>query len=259
MRRLVALCLIGLSLWLGASQGAVAQRSSPRSAGETFRLAPQQPAATDIYILSFGLWGPQSVFDSEARGAARILETTFGSKGRSIVRANTKRRAGASAATLMAAARAVGGVLDPAEDVAIVVLTSHGGPEGVGLVTLREQGILTPRDVGKLLEATRARYRVLIVSACYSGIFAAALADPLTLVITAAAADRSSFGCRDGATWTYFGDAFFNRSLRNERRLDEAFTKARAFVTQREKQERFEPSNPQIAGGALVLDHLSKR
>ena len=78
-------------------------------------------------------------------------------------------------------------------------------------------------------------------------------------MITAAAADRSSFGCQDGATWTYFGDAFFNRSLRSEPRLDAAFAKARTLVTEREKRERFEPSNPQIAGGALVLDHLSKR
>jgi len=259
MLRLVALCVLGLTLASGMPQDAAAQRSSPAQTGETFRLAPQRPGETDIYILSFGLWGPQSVFDSEARGAARILETTFGSKDRSIVRANTKRRAGASAATLMAAANAVGAVLDPVEDVAVLVLTSHGGPQGIGLVTQREQGVMTPRDVGRLLDATRARYRVLIVSACYSGVFASALADPRTLVITAAAADRSSFGCQDGATWTYFGDAFFNRSLRSEPRLDAAFAKARTLVTEREKRERFEPSNPQIAGGALVLEHLSKR
>ena len=141
----------------------------------------------------------------------------------------------------MAAANAVGAVLDPVDDVAVLVLTSHGGPQGIGLVTQREQGVMTPRDVGRLLDATRARYRVLIVSACYSGVFASALADPRTLVITAAAADRSSFGCQDGATWTYFGDAFFNRSLRSEPRLDAAFAKARTLVTEREKRERFEP------------------
>ena len=84
-------------------------------------------------------------------------------------------------------------------------------------MTPRSQGVLTPRDVGKLLEATGARYRVLIVSACYSGIFAKALADAHTLVITAAAADKPSFGCRDGATWTYFGDAFFNKALGQSR------------------------------------------
>lgn len=258
MRRLVALCLLGLSLSFGLSEEVAAQRPS-RAAGETFRLEPQRPGETDVYILSFGLWGPQSVFESEARGAARVLEGTFASNGRSIVRSNTKRRAGANAATLMAASRAVGRVLDPGQDVALVVLTSHGAPEGLGLVGPREAGVLTPRDVGALLDASGARYRILIVSACYSGVFANALADSRTLVITAAAADRSSFGCRDGATWTYFGDAFFNQSLRSERRLDAAFAKARNLVTQREKREGFEPSNPQIAGGALVLEHLAKR
>jgi Peptidase C13 family len=97
---------------------------------------------------------------------------------------------------------------------------------------------------------------VLIVSACYSGLFARALADERTLVITAAAADRPSFGCRDGATWTYFGDAFFNRALRTEPRLDRAFARARELVTERERREGFDPSNPQIAGGASVLARL---
>ena len=49
-----------------------------------------------------------------------------------------------------------------------------------------------------------------------------------------------------------------SRCARNVR-LDAAFAKARALVTQREKREGFEPSNPQIAGGALVLEQLAKR
>jgi hypothetical protein len=78
-------------------------------------------------------------------------------------------------------------------------------------------------------------------------------------VITAAAPDRPSFGCRDGATWTYFGDAFFNRALRGEGQLDRAFETARDLVTARERRERFDPSNPQIAGGAEVLAKLRPR
>jgi hypothetical protein len=212
-----------------------------------------------VYILSFGLWGPQSVFESEAKGAARILEAQYGSKGRSIVRFNTKRLAGATPQSLMAAAAAAGRTIDPAEDVIVMVLTSHGGPDGIGLVTSRDRRLVTPRDVKALLDETGAQYRVLIVSSCYSGVFAQALADERTLVITAAAADKPSFGCRDGATWTYFGDAFFNRALRQERRLDAAFATARSLVTQRERQEGFDPSNPQIAGGARVLERLGAR
>lgn len=253
MRRLIAFCLIGLSLALGPSSevyGQTARRAEPVG------LAPQRPGQTDVYILSFGLWGPQSVFESEAKGAARILEAQLGSRGRSIVLFNTKRRAGATAQTLMAATKAVGQTLDPAEDIVALVLTSHGAPEGIGLVAGRNASLMTPSDVRMLLDQTRARHRVVIVSACYSGVFARELADARTLVITAAAADKPSFGCRDGAAWTYFGDAFFNKALRGERRLDIAFERARGLVTQRERREGFDPSNPQIAGGSQVLERL---
>ncbi|HEV2560161.1 MAG TPA: C13 family peptidase [Microvirga sp.] len=229
------------------------------AAAQRVELAPQRPGVVDAYILSFGLWGPQSVFESEAKGAARVLEAKLDARGRSVVRFNGKRRFGARPEALLAAAEAAGRALDPEEDVAVLVLTSHGAPEGVGLVAGREQRIVTPEDVGRILDLTRARHRVLIVSACYSGVFAEALAGPRTLVITAAASDKPSFGCRDGATWTYFGDAFFNRALRAEARFDRAFARARELVTAREKREGFDPSNPQIAGGAEVLARLTPR
>jgi hypothetical protein len=256
MRRLLAFYLIGLFLALGPSHDAFGQTARR---AEPVGLAPQRPGQTDVYILSFGLWGPQSVFESEAKGAARILEAQIGSKGRSIVQFNTKRRAGATPQSLLAAATAAGQTLDPAEDIVVLVLTSHGAPEGIGLVAGRDALLVTPGDVKRLLDQTRAQHRVVIVSACYSGVFARDLADARTLVITAAAADKPSFGCRDGATWTYFGDAFFNKALRGERRLDVAFERARGLVTQRERREGFDPSNPQIAGGTQVLERLSAR
>lgn len=256
MRRFLALALIGAALSFGAPTVALSQRATP---ADPFKLAPHRPGETDVYILSFGLWGPQSVFESEAKGAARILEQQVGSKGRTIVRFNNKRRSDATTTSLVAAARAVGQTLDPAEDIVMLVLTSHGAPEGIGLISRQEEVMVTPENVRLLLEQAQAKNRVVIVSACYSGIFADALADERTLVITAAAADKPSFGCRDGATWTYFGDAFFNKALRGEQRLDAAFGRAKSLVTRREEREGFDPSNPQIAGGALVLERLSAR
>jgi hypothetical protein len=255
MRRFFAFALLGLSFALGVPAEAFGQASG--SAGQ-IRLEPQRPGEIDVYILSFGLWGPQSVFESEAKGAARILETQFGSKGRTIVRSNTKSRFNAMPSALMAAARAAGQALDSTEDVVVLVLASHGAPEGVGLVAGRRAFLMTPDDVRTLLDETKAQHRVVIVSACYSGIFAKELADERTLVITAAAADKPSFGCQDGATWTYFGDAFFNKAMRGESRLDAAFEKARDLVARREKREGFDPSNPQIAGGGQVLERLKE-
>ena len=99
------------------------EAGSARSRSETARLAPQRPGVTDAYILSFGLWGPQSVFESEARGAARVLEAALDGQGRSIVRFNGKRRFGARPEALFAAARAAGAALDPDEDVVVLMLT----------------------------------------------------------------------------------------------------------------------------------------
>lgn len=236
---------------LGLSGAAMSQPASPKG------LAASQ-SGTDVYILSFGLWGAQSVFESEAKGAARVLEESLETRNRTIVQFNTKRSAGATPQTIRKAVQSVSQVIDP-DDVLVFFLTSHGNTDGAAIVTKDYQAMMTPNDVRQLLQESGARYRVVIVSACYSGVFARKLADERTLVITAASADRSSFGCRDGATWTYFGDAFFNKAMRGESRLDVAFQKARTLVTRREEREGFDSSNPQIAGGTEVLARLSER
>src|SRR5215212_1808372 len=115
-----------IALLIGAGSSAFAAGGGMRGGGAPFALAPQRPGVVDAYILSFGLWGPQSVFESEAKGAARVLEATLGAKGRSIVRFNTKTRAGATPDTLVAAAEVVRRTIDPNEDVVVLVLTSHG-------------------------------------------------------------------------------------------------------------------------------------
>lgn len=218
-------------------------------------LPAQRPGKTDLYVLSFGLWGSESVFESEARRGAAILVRRLGARGR-ILRANTRIRADATVASMTAAARAVRRTIDPTEDVVAIFLTSHGAPEGIGLASRRERRVLDVGAVRALLDETGARYRVLIVSACYSGIFTR-LVDADTLVITAARADRPSFGCRDGATWTYFGRAFFAEGVARAGSLDEAYRLARRAVLHREKSEGFDPSEPQMAGGRATLARLA--
>jgi hypothetical protein len=210
----------------------------------------------EIYIISFGLFGPESVFASEAEKAAHILRERLQPDAQLLVRFNHKRGGIASSATLAKALRSAGQAMDPAKDILVVFLTSHGSPDGLEVVAGPRRETLSPRSFRSMLNASGARYRVIIISACYSGVFARALADPRTLVITAAAPDRPSFGCEDGATWTYFGDAFFNQALRASPTLDAAFCRAREIVTKRERREGFAPSRPQMAGGSEVLPLL---
>jgi hypothetical protein len=218
-----------------------------------------EQSGPESYIVSFGLFGDQSVFESEARGAARILAEWLGAKAAPIVNFNNKRGGAATKQTLAAALRATGAAMDLAHGVLVAVLTSHGSSEGLAVVAGRTTETLTAPELRSMLDASSARYRVVIISACYSGVFVPALADPRTLVITAAAADRPSFGCEDGAKWTYFGEAFFSRALRTAPDLESAFKKAQTLVTARERREGFEPSNPQIAGGDEVLALLARR
>ena len=149
--------------------------------------------------------------------------------------------------------------LDAEKDVLFVILTSHGSPDGLAIKAGRLQQILTPAQLSAMLAKTGVRHKVVVISACYSGVFIPRLANPDVLVITAADANHSSFGCQDKARWTYFGDAFFNVALRHPVSLTDAFLDARSLVRKRELREHFEPSNPQMAGGANVLPLLIGR
>ncbi len=204
-----------------------------------------------VAVVAFGLFGDQNVFESEAKGAAQIVAGKLGGDP-VVVRFNTKTGADATPETLAAALQSAATSLDAEHDVLLVILTSHGSRAGVAVKAQSRQAILSPLDLFTMLDATHVRHRIVIVSACYSGVFIPPLADPDTLVITAADADHPSFGCQNGATWTYFGDAFFNMALRRTANLRDAFALASTAVRKRETQNHFEPSNPQIAGGENV-------
>jgi hypothetical protein len=211
-----------------------------------------------LSVVSFGLFGDQRVFQREATGAAQIVADRFGGDS-VIVKYNTKKGGDATTASLAATLQATAKNMDAANDVLFLILTSHGSQDGLAVVAGRRRETLTPARLADMLNATGIRYGVVVISACYSGVFIPRLANADRLVITAADADHASFGCEDRAKWTYFGDAFFNVALRRETRLKDAFVLARSLVAQREARNGFEPSHPQMAGGENVEPLLAAR
>jgi hypothetical protein len=211
-----------------------------------------------VSVVSFGLFGDQGVFRSEATGAAEVVAGRFGG-GPINVRYNSKKGGGATIETLDMLLQAAANGMDPENDVLFLILTSHGSRAGLAVKAGRLTQTLTPSNLANMLARTGMRHKVVVISACYSGIFIPRLANPDILVITAADADHPSFGCQDKAKWTYFGDAFFNVALRQVNSLKDAFVFARALVQKRELRERFEPSNPIMAGGANVEPLLIAR
>jgi Peptidase C13 family len=195
-------------------------------------------------------FGSQSVFESEAKGAAAILAQRLGA-GKVVARANTKTRGDEA---IKAAIQSTAAKMDRERDLLVLILTSRGSPDGVTLQTGRREEILSPPALARLLGGAGVRHRIVIISACYSGVFLSPLANDDSLVITAADSEHSSFGCR----WTYFGDAFFNTALRHTADLRQAFDEARAIVRKRELRYHLVPSNPQIAGGKNIDVLLGK-
>jgi hypothetical protein len=226
----------------------VATVSAPASAEDAHRTA----------VVSFGLSGAQDVFRSEATGAANIVASRFGADP-VIVRFNSRKKADATVEALDTTLQELGKRMERSTDVVFLILTSHGSPDGLEVSAGHKSTTLSPAKLRDEIERAGMRHKVVIISACYSGVFIPALASPDTLVVTAADAYHPSFGCQDHAKWTYFGDAFFNVALRHSANLREAFSAARALILKRELRNGFEPSHPQIAGGRDVEPLLVPR
>ncbi|WP_299324367.1 C13 family peptidase [Parasphingopyxis sp.] len=217
-------------------------------------LAPQRPGTVDAYVLSIAL-DSDPVFGREAREAARVLARRYGADYRVITLAAPDGNGDASlphgslTALSITLAR-IAELMDPAEDVLIFYATSHGLPEGI-VYYYGDQGYgtMSPLRLSTIMGQLRIANRLIIMNACFSGNFVRGLSSPTSVVVSAAAADRTSFGCTPTNDWTYFGDAFINRSLRRSQPLADAFEQARIKITQWESDIGMTPSEPQIAIG----------
>ena len=98
---------------------------------------------------------------------------------------------------------------------------------------------------------------MLIISACYSGVFVPALASPTTALFTAASDSRPSFGCAADNDWTFFGDAMINHALRKPQPLSAASDEARGMIGEWEAAGNLTPSNPQVSIGDDVATWLA--
>ena len=97
-----------------------------------------------------------------------------------------------------------------------------------------------------------------MISACHAGAFIKPLQDAHTIVITAAAPDRSSFGCSDERDLTYFGEAFYRDSVLSAGSLRSAFDATTALIEKREKAEGVKASNPQAFFGEEMERRLAQ-
>jgi hypothetical protein len=264
LKRCFLLSWILIAASVGArAQGTVDAVQAQRALidGQVARFYSEPDPRGRVYFLGFAGVGEERVFTEETKLAAKRVGEKYGSSSRSVLLLNDRRDLTtwplASESSLRYALREIARVMNRDEDVLFLALSSHGsrGAISVSNTGMVEQG-LSARTLAKLLEESGIRWRVIVVSACFSGSFVKPLANNHTIVITAAAKNRTSFGCSDQRDLTYFGESFYRDAMPHSTYLRVAFEAARTDIRQRELAEDFLPSQPQGYFGLLMEEKL---
>lgn len=224
-------------------------------------------AQSHWYFLGVAGAGYQDVFKSEVERIKEQFDTRFGTFGRSIMLVNnpeTRTKTPIASRTSMEMAlRRIGQQMNRESDVLFLYMTSHGLPNQFEMENAPiDLNDVDPKWLKDTLDKSGIRWRVIVISACYSGSFVPALQDDNTLIITASAADRASFGCSNEADYTYFGRAFFDQAMREQTSVSAAFEQTKGTVAQWEKAQGFEASEPQWSIGKnmeFMLPQLEQR
>ncbi len=132
----------------------------------------------------------------------------------------------------------------------LIYLTGHGAPEGLAMSADVPMLYVRPTRMESMLSGCAQRPTVLIVSACFSGIYARpGLTKPERVIMTASAADLTSFGCSNNNRYTFFDQCFIDAWPRN-REWGALGDEIERCVRNTERSGGFPSSNPQFFFGA---------
>jgi hypothetical protein len=231
---------------------------------ELSALEPERPGVADIYLVTAALYAGEDVFMKESRMIASLFRERFDAAGRTVMLVNNPKTVQehpvASVTSIREALAHVGSVMNVEEDVLVLYVSSHGSENHELVVDFRPLRFapVTPQSLKSALVDSGIRWKIVVVSACYSGGFVDALKDERTLVITASSAERQSFGCGSASDATYLAQALFGEALRKTFSFEAAAGEARLLVERWERERNQKPSEPQVYIGAEIRAKLSE-
>jgi hypothetical protein len=243
---------VGVSFWVPADADAYAdsyRNTEPLLFSQHDRveqalaaIAPNSSGVAEVFFVGFAGDGNEKVFPEEIKFAAQTVAQRYGTGARSVLLLNDVRDTDAAplatTSTLRYALRGVAQKM-ATDDILFLALSSHGSHDWTlsvanGSLPLPD---LSPDELATALAEAGIKWRVIVVSACYAGGFIDTLKDPFTIVLAAAAPDRTSFGCSNERDLTYFGEAFYRDALPAATSLRGAFATATQRVLDRETAE----------------------
>jgi Peptidase C13 family len=196
---------------------------------------------------------PSEIFDNARRDVTRDLVALGFSQ--SNIDEFSARPGAEEPSTARAIAAALSDLSNHARAGCLLYFSSHGSPDGMVL----GNAILEPYRLARILNASCGdRPTVVVLSACFSGVFVPTLAAPNRMILTAARRDRTSFGCGQADRYPYFDQCVL--SVWSYADSFPALGRAaQVCVAAREKKEHVgPPSQPQLWVGADAASEIPK-
>lgn len=219
---------------------------------------------SDLFFIGFAGDAEEDVFMNEAKSAQSVMDNYMNSFGRSLLLINNEKTVDsiplANSHNLKISLKEIAMRMNIDEDIMVLFLTSHGTKDHrlVASFPPFKLNDLEPDFIHSALNAAGIKWRIIIISACFSGGFIERLSDPYTLLITAANSEQTSFGCGHNGQYTYFGEAYLEHGLKQERSFVKAFDIAKEIINKKENKENLESSDPQINIGSEIRKKLSQ-
>jgi len=226
-------------------------------------LSPERRGVVDLYFVGVAGDGKQDTFYAELLSIKEVLDERFDTAGRSVELVNNpatlKEHPVATVSNLRSTLAHLGNTINTEEDIVLLHIATHGSGDYRLVLDLPplELAQLTPSALARMLADSGIKWKVIVISACFSGGFIEPLKDDNTLIITAADAFHSSFGCDYDSDYTWFSQALYDKALRETFSLVEAFEVAKEAVGDRERAEGQPPSNPQMFAGDAMRKKLA--
>ena len=214
----------------------------------------------ETYFVGFASSAKEDVFENEVKHVESLFRERLGAEGRTALLVNSRNTMDelplANGPNLESILKGMAGKMGP-EDLLFLHMTSHGSKDHKFSVLFESMRLndLSAKRLGEIVNGADLPWRVVVVSACFSGGYIEELKSPRAMVITAASADRTSFGCENGREYTYFGAAYYRDSL-TDGDYQAAFERAVPLVREREESKGYKHSDPQIWVGEDIVGKL---
>lgn len=202
---------------------------------------------TRWHVVLAAVGNEQNVFDNFVTDFAVALNASTNIASVTELHASIDERWKASG---MRALEATLTALKPQEDEGcLVYLTGHGAEEGLAMSADTPTIFVRTTRMESMLNACAHRKTVLVVSACFSGLYIRpGITRPERIVMTASADDLTSFGCSNNNRYTFFDQCFLDAWPRHNQ-WGMLADEVERCVRETERSGAFPASDPQFFFG----------